>query len=253
MRKLSAMGLSCALDNRELQDLDGRIRVDGITETATERPFSPGAILRRERERLTVTLKIKIKEPNPAENQLLRQAVNGWAAAGGWLTTGLNEGQRLHVQCLGPLTGSALHWENPGELAFVSDGLAYWQDRFTASATGSGAASGSLVLTPSGTRACCLEAEITNTGLSPLTSLQLSANGRTIRFQGLALAAGSALRLGYDDLHRLFAVIGGSHALGSRTGDSADHILLLPRRANTVSYTADQPCAVTCSARGVYE
>ena len=112
---------------------------------------------------------------------------------------------------------------------------------------------GSLSLAPNGTRTSYLEAEITNAGSDTMTSLQLSANGYTILFQDLSVPAGGKLEIGYDDLHLMYAIVGSTHVLGKRTGQSADHIYLTPMRSNLISYTASHPVSVIFKARGVYE
>lgn len=248
--------LTCSLDQVSLYDLDQRIVVDGINEEPSDLPLSQtgGLLLRPERDKLTITIKIRIKEPNLVENELLKQQVNGWAAAGGWLRTNLHERQKINVQCARLLSSAAPNFESTRELSFVSSGLAYWQDDFAESVSSvSSASSGSLNLAPMGTRASYLEAEITNAGSAAMTSVQLSANGYTILFQDLSVPAGGKLEIGYDDLHLMYATVGSAHVLGKRTGQSADHIYLTPRCSNQIDYTASQPVSVIFKARGVYE
>ena len=248
--------LTCSLDQVSLYDLDQRIVVDGINEEPSDLPLSQtgGLLLRPEREKLTITIKIRIKEPNLVENELLKQQVNGWAAAGGWLRTNLHERQKIHVQCARLLSSAAPNFESTRELTFVSSGLAYLQDDSVESVSSvANTSAGSLSLAPNGTRTSYLEAEITNAGSDTMTSLQLSANGYTILFQDLSVPAGGKLEIGYDDLHLMYAIVGSTHVLGKRTGQSADHIYLTPMRSNLISYTASHPVSVIFKARGVYE
>ena len=249
--------LRCALNGKDILELDPRIYIQDIEDTIKVSPdtsrrahygltlLSPLA-----HESYTVTVRFMIKEKRRVTRSSIIQRVNAWAKQG-WLTISPRPFQRLYVYCTQPANAKAFSWSEDLSLVFTAYDESYWQDIDAAKAVYSGS-DGSVSIAPGGSRPCFLEASIENASESTVQSLALSANGRTMAFEGLNLGAGEVLDIRYDEQHRMLIGVGSASKLGCRTGASADDILLHPG-ANSVGFTADHDCEVTLTARGEYD
>lgn len=260
MRQKRSGILRCSLDMNDLFSIDRRIYLEDIKDDpieSTEAADIPGGdgglLISRTRQRLDLILKIKIKEPDPKAHVQVLQKINAWAAKGGWFRASDHPRQRIYVRCFKPISYSHLDWLEERQLTLSAFGLAYWQDDEAQEAQQEMESSGSVTITPFGTRPCYLEAEITNTGAAVLTSFSVSANNHSFSFTGLSVPINGSLQIGYDDHHFLFAKVGDTHVLGKRLGASDDHIFLLPLEENTITYSTDQICTAKFITRGVYE
>ena len=203
------------------------------------------------RDELSIVIRFMIKERNRANRQHIISTVNGWAGEG-WLQVSTRPGKRLYVTCIQPANSAAFAWNEDMTLTFAACGDPYWQDVFPIKAPVSGN-SGSAEIHPIGTRPCVLEADITNAGDSAVTSLSLTANGKTISFANLRLSKGKTLKLYYDERHILRATVDGNGVLSYRTPASADDIQLIPAQANTIQFDANGTCNAVLYARGRYD
>ena len=258
MRQKRSGIIRCSLDMKDLFSIDRRIYLEDINEEPVESaedadmPGGDGVLLvSLNRQRLDLTLKIKVKEHNPAAHVQVLQKINLWGAAGRWFRSSDHPGQRIFVRRFKPISYSHLSCLDVKQLTLSAFGLAYWQDDDPVEIQQEGESSGSVTLTPRGTRRGFLEAEITNTGLSSMTSVTISANSFSFQFTGLSVPTDGKLEISYDDRHFLYAKVGDTHVLAKRAGD--DHIYLLPLEENTITYSADQECTARFMARGVYE
>ena len=249
--------IRCALDGADLTSLDPRIHIQDVEERprmrveTRARPGYGSALAASERESLAVIISLMIKEPDGTARQQAMQAVRGWAKRG-WLTVSTRPGQRLYVVCTQPPETRWRRWSEETQIVLTAYDGAFWQDVYPAAAGFTGA-DGSAGIRPGGTRACRLEAEIRNASGERVDSVALSANGETMAFAGLGLAAGETLRISYDERGLLHAEAAGEGKLSCRTAESADDVPLFPARENTVRFAADGECAVTLRARGVYD
>ncbi len=260
MRQKRSGILRCSLDMKDLFAIDRRIYLEDIKEDpveSTEAADLPGGdgglLISRNRQRLDITLKIRIKEHEPRAHVQVLQKINAWAAKGGWLRSVDHARQRIFVQCTKPISYSHLDWLEERQITLSAFGLAYWQDDEAREVEQEMESSGSVVITPLGTRPCYLEAEITNTGGYLMTEFSVSANNQSFSFTGISVPMDGTLQIGYDNRHFLFAKVGETHVLGKRLYTSDDHIFLLPLEENTITYSADQACTAKFIARGVYE
>ena len=251
--------LACALNGADFNSLDPRLYLDGLEEEAQENVDTAALcgggrriIGRPGRRELTVTLRFMIKERDPAMRGRILDRVNAWAAEPGWLTLSTRPGQRLRVICTRYAERSALPWSGAGRIALTAYQRPYWQERYPVSTAFSGT-EGSAALVPAGSRACCLEAEITNRSAGAVNAVSISAGGKTMAFSGLGLAAGQTLRLYYDDERILHAESGGVPRLACRTPESADGLPLVPGRVNQIRGAADGACRFNFIARGEWQ
>ena len=250
---------ACALNGQGLEDIDPAIIITDIRESAPATRAVTGEtagrdglrLARLKRESLSVSVDFEVREYDPARRKAIAEAVRAWAREG-WLTVGDRPEQRLWVVCDRlPTVTSSLRWTDRLTVGFTAWALPYWQAAHPATAVWAGV-SGSAALTPAGTAPCRLELEVTATA-GPVDALTLSANGRTMRFEGLGLQRGQTFALGYDEAGRRQRITAaGASALGRRTADSADDLPLLPGPANMIALAADNPVSATLKGRGLW-
>ena len=136
-----------ALEGVQLDELDERIVISGIDEAAgkdsiTAVGSSAGVgqrITGRRRDTLDVPVKflMKIKNGDMEARELLLEKINGWAAAGGWLTVGHRPDRRLNVVLAqAPGAGDMFNWTNEYTMVFRAYSVPYWEDRKTTTTAG---------------------------------------------------------------------------------------------------------------------
>ena len=249
--------ISCALNGVDFAGLDPRLYIQDVEERVKTRVDTAdrrgGARLCGcpERLSLSVTLRFMVKERDRAARQSVVSRVNGWAKEG-WLTLSTRPGLRLYAHCTQPADSETLRWSGDMQVAFTAFDAPWWQDRFPVTAMLRGAEA-SAALRPAGTRSCALEADILNESGGTVNRISLAVNGQSMTFEGVALAAGRRMTVGRDERGLLYARVDGEGRLDRRTADSDDGLTLYPARNNTVGFSADGVCAVTLSARGVYD
>ena len=248
------------MDGLPLDAIDPAIYVTDVQETpasydATTLQRAKGdglRVLRRLRDSLQVRVAFMVRETDVGRRREIVQRVAAWAMGGKYLALGDRPGQRLRVLCETlPGITSALKWTQELSMTFTAYAMPYWEaDMPTrASFTGTG---GTAAIHQAGTAPCFLEAEISNTSGSTLTSLSMAADGQTMAFTGMALGAGRTLKIFYDDKWLLRAEVDGASVLNRRTADSVDDLILPPGKATTVTIAADKAVSVTLKARGLW-
>ena len=256
---MSTTRYMCAIDGQGLQDIDPTIFITDIQETAPKIRAQTASnalydglrLTRMQRQSIAVSVTFAVREYDTARRKAVAQKACEWARDG-WLTISDRPGQRLWVICDKlPVITSSLKWTDTLTIGFTAYALPYWQEAHPATAVYTGA-NGSAVVTPSGNRDCYLEAEIIASG-GTVDTLTIAANGRRYMFEGLGLANGQTLSIGYSDAdHLQYMRIGDASVLSKRTASSDDDLLLHPRRQNTVTISANAAVRATIKARGVW-
>lgn len=248
------------MDGLPLDAIDPAIYVTDVQETpasydATTLQRAKGdglRVLRRLRDSLQVRVAFMVRETDVGRRRDIVQRVAAWAMGGKYLSLGDRPGQRLRVLCETlPGITSALKWTQELTMVFTAYAMPYWEADMPIRASFTGT-SGTAVIRNAGTAPCFLEAEISNTSGSTLTSLSLTADGQTMAFTGMALGAGKTLKIFYDDKWILRAEVDGASVLSKRTSGSDDDLILQPGKATTVSIAADKAVSVTLKARGLW-
>lgn len=248
------------MDNLPLDAVDPAIYVTDVQETpvsydATTLQRAKGdglRVLRRLRDSKQVRVSFMVRETDVGRRRDIVQRVAAWAMSGKYLSLGDRPGQRLRVLCETlPSITSALKWTQELTMVFTAYAMPYWEAETPIRASFTGT-SGTAAIRQAGTAPCFLEAEISNTSGSTLTSLSLTADGQTMAFTGMALGAGKTLKIFYDDNWLLRAEVDGASVLNRRTADSADDLMLPPCKATTVAIAADKAVSVTLKARGLW-
>ena len=248
------------MDNLPLSAVDPAIYVTDVQETqpaydttAMARARGDGArVTRRVRDSLQVRVYFAVRETDVGRRRDIIQRAAAWAMGGRYLSLGDRPGQRLRVVCdTLPSVTSALRWTQDLIMVFTAYAMPYWEadTPIRASFTGK---SGTATIRHAGTAPCFLEAEISNTSGSTLTSLSLTADGQKMAFSGLALGTGKTMKIYYDENWILRAEVDGASVLNRRTADSADDLMLPPGKATTVTIAADKAVSVTLKARGLW-
>ena len=248
---------ACSLNGLQFNLLDDLLYIQDIEEQikmgveTAKRPYygsflvgTPG------HDSLAVTITFMVKQCDRAARQAIIQKVNGWAKEG-WLTVSTRPGQQLYVVCTQPANTKAFEWSDDLSVVFTAYQESYWQDVEGVTDSGSGT-SVDLSLTPSGTRPCCLCAEITSTE-NTIDTLTISTVRGMMRFEGLSLAPQSVLTIGYNERHLLYVTADGLSKLACRTGQSSDDLWLEPNISNAISIVADGAFSAVITAKGEYD
>lgn len=242
------------LDGQGLQDIDPSIIVSDIQEFApvmsvqtAEKASGDGMrVLRRARRSLTVAIRFYIEEYDTARRKAVLQKVSRWAMQGGQLSVSDRPDQYLQVEVdTLPAIASAQQWLGEMTVIFIARNIPYWQAEYPESASAR-AASGEVQLMVTSDKDVVLEAVVTNQGEGVLNTLTLAVNSQGMRFEGLGLAPGAALRMEMDaeGILRL--------PVSCRTTDSADMLMLVGNENNVVSFAADQLVHAVFKARGAW-
>lgn len=176
-------------------------------------------------------------------------AAMAWAMNGGWLSLSSRPGLRIHVNPAQlPAVGKLREWTENSTILFEANEWPLWTDLTPARAElTAGTTAASAYLSAAGTWPTGLEADITPSSAA-LTSVSISACGKTMTVSGISVAAESTLKIWWDEHHLLRITAGATGLLNKRTGDD----LILPPGRHEVSVTANTACDVTLMARGCY-
>lgn len=245
------------LDGQGLHEIDPRIIITDVCEnppamllaTAARAQGDGMRLLRRTRQSASVTVRFLIREYAAAQRKALLQKVSAWAQ-GTTLAIGDRPGQHLHVSADAlPTVTSMLKWTEELSVTLTAYALPYWQSDAPAALTT--AASGSLMVEGTAPYAQA-DATLLTGGLANTTVLTVQVDDTTITLEGLSLPPGSEVTFTHDEQGRLHIACGGASLLAFRTAASADDLLAVPGRSNTVSCHADQPVTAAFSIKGVW-
>lgn len=186
------------------------------------------------------------------------EAVNAWAANGGYLTLNYKPNRRLSV-ILVQAPGEGSLWDQTKEftMTFRAYGVPYWEQETANTATfGGSASSGSRTVAIEGSAKTQANVELANTSGMQINSATVTVGGYTMRFTGLGLNGGETLVIDHtaDGLLQIWIRQSGGGwrwASAKRTADSANDFMVTPGN-KTCSYSADRACRMTVSWRSRY-
>lgn len=248
------------LDGVELSSIAPEIIVTDITHNAPVREVRASDIAGRNGKLYTrtvtsstgVTVSFEIHTPDVRRRAALMEEVQRWSMPGGVLTTSDRPDRVLRVVCESPPTvGSAQKWTGVCSIGFVAYAVPFWEDetpRFV-SITGNGSKS---LFVPGFAAPAGVEAKVTNTGSSAISSVTLTAGETSMTFAGVALEAGQTMTISHDTRGLLTARIDGTSVLDKRTPESSDELELDPGKHATLSVTTDGTASTTFEVRGRY-
>ena len=253
-----------ALNGVHLDSLDERIVITGIDEAAGKDNITAvtsinGAgqrVVKKRRDTLDVTVKfaMAIKNDDMEGRALLLEAVNAWAAKGGWLTVNYRPDRRLGVVLAqAPGGGDQFNWANEYTMVFRAYAVPYWEDAAPAAATSGTGASGSMQITVPGSAETVADVTVANKSGAGIAKVELTIGGKYMKFEtGTLLNSGQSLLVDHPQtVNQIYlrALVNGASVLKYRTG--ANDFSVQPGNV-AISFSASRAVQVTVSVRGRY-
>ncbi len=254
------MKLDCQMNGASLSALDGSILITDVEEegapqtlTVCDLPGREGSrFIRRRRTSLTVKIRLMLRERSLNRRRILLEKLARWCTDG-YLTVSYRRGQRLGCVCVQGVEGvSVTGWAEEITLIFRAYGLPWWEDTVPKTLTLAPGEEGSLHL---GGTAETTWAEAEAACLTAVNTLRLTCGETAMTFTDLAMTPGETLRLTWDREGMQQIRIQGDgtrSALGCRTADSDDDLLVSANKTVPLRVEADGQVSVTFRARGRY-
>jgi len=199
---------------------------------------------------ISVSVSFEIHSYSIAERQRICSLVSLWAKNGGMLEINDRPGQRLRCVCeQKPAITSAKRWTEPITITFSAYELPFWEESEQAVKTFPAGTSGEgLLFVPGCVDGAFFEADIVAN--AAISSVSLTANGKTMNLSGLSVSAGNTIKISYTDDMILRIKNGSTSLLSKRTG--ADDLIAKCGELNSISFTANASVTVTFKVRGLW-
>lgn len=251
-----------ALNGVQLDDIDPRIIIKGIEEGAGRESVGSVSLGSADGTRITgkrrdyveaqVRYSINIRRDDLQSRSDVFEAVNAWAAAGGYLTVNYKSGRRLYCdEVVLPGAGDLYKRTNEYTITFRAHELPYWQqDPAQSVQTGTGTSASGTILAAGSARTVC-DAELKNMSGANIASATITVNGHSMSFSDLGLGADETLKISHNDRGVLSIKIGTRSVMAKRSDGSADDLFADPGN-NGFSFSAQRACRLTVSCRGRY-
>lgn len=218
------------------------------------------------RDTLDVSVKfgIDIGKRNLEERAEALEAAVAWAAkarkenGGAWMTVNWKPKKQLRVYlATPPAEGDLWDWTKDFEIVFRAFHVPYWQDVEETSLAFPIGNAGSASISVPGTATTKANVTMYNNTTYTINAPSITVAGKTMAFEGLALAGHETLEIDHtaEDLLRIrIKSTGGSYrnVMSKRTAGS-DHDFILEPGNRTVTFsTGGRNVKVTASVRGRY-
>lgn len=215
---------------------------------STARGYADGSYFQGvTRDSLTVEVTFALWKYDVANRQRLYSRVAEWAKAG-YLTLNDRHGQRLYVdyvQVKG--LGSVKGWTNTVSVTLYAFSRPWWEQESPAAISKESTGNASLSLYVPGDAPSC-NAEVEIKAKAAISTVILSANGKSLTFSNLGLKSGQTFLLSHTDTGLLTAAASGASVLAKRTGD--DDLILYPGKENSIQIQTGAACTATARTRG---
>lgn len=219
------------------------------TETFATAKRHGSRIYKRRFEKASVTIRFAIRKYDTADRRAVCSDVVRWAKNGGVLETNDRNGQRLRcVLDTVPVIASALRWTDPLTVTFTAYALPFWEEKNQSVLHMSGSNGEGTLYVPGDVDGAMIEATVTSNG--SLSTLALSANGKTITLSGISVGSGGVVELAYNDEMVQSIKANGTSVLNKRTG--ADDLVAVCGGTNTLGFTANANVDVNFKVRGLW-
>ena len=241
-----------ALNGLQLDSVDSRIIIQSIREEdgreVTNTVGIPGAgsrVTSEHRDSLDVIIRfaIRARKREMITRETVIEAVNAWAAGGGWLTLGHKPGRRLRV-VLAQAPGSKDPWTLTEDyaLTFRAYAVPYWQEENPAIMQRKNTNSATFTLGVNGSVKSVCEASFHNTSGSTVNTFSVDTGESAMSFSGLGIANGETLEIDHEDTGRRFILrariksAGGVYrsVLDRRSAASDDDLYVTPGNHSVV-------------------
>lgn len=252
-----------ALNGVQLDDIDPRIIIKGIEGGAGKETVSSVSTgkgdgtritgKRRDTVEVSVRFSMNIRRDSLTERATVLEAINAWAAHGGWLTVNYKPNRRLWVdEVTTPGEGDLWKRFNEYTITFKAHAVPYWQEEAAASASSGSASSGSGAIAVAGSAVTVADAELVNLSGATINTVSIAIGGNVMSFEGLGMGSGESLAIdhlitGGKNVIRIR--VGGRSAMAMRTEGSADEFEVTPGICG-FSFSAQRACRLTVSCRG---
>ena len=250
-----------ALNGVQLDEIDPRIIIKGIEGGAGKDSVSTANLgsgdgtritnKRRDSIEVAVRFSMNIRRDTLSERAAVLEAINAWAAKGGWLTISYKPDRQLLVdEVVTPGEGDL--WKRLSEytITFKAHAVPYWQQAGAISASTGNGNSGSGAIQVAGSAETVADATLQNLSGATINTASITIGGNTMSFEDLGLGNGQSLVIDHIIANGIPVIrirIGSSSVLSKRTG--ADDFNLQPG-ANGFSFSAQRACRMTVSCRG---
>ena len=238
-----------------LEDIDPSIIIIDILEdapneavTTEARPGGGMYLTGQLRQSVTVTISVEIHDTDTIHRQMVLGKIMRWGIGGKYLRASHRPEQRLYVDSIETANISALKWTETLEIKLTAYQRPWWEEA-TVSKTETVEASKSGIITVynRGDAECPLEAVFV--AIDPLTSVTISCASEKIVLTNISVKTGEEIRIEHDENGIQQITAAGKSAMGNRSGQSADEIMLKPG-INNVSFIGDGLLALTVNVRG---
>lgn len=218
------------------------------TNTYTSARRQGARVYRRYFGKSTVTISFEIHKYNTQARMNVCNAIQQWAKDGGVLVTSDRDGQRLRCVCdTYPVITSAMKWTEALSVTFSAYAIPFWEESTPVTLTLNGTEESDTMTVPGCVEEALVEVEVTPSGT--LTDLDLTVNGRTLSLSGISVS-GDTISIDYDENMIQSIRAGWTSLLDARTG--VDDLLAVCGEQNEFSFTANVPCSVIFSVRGLW-
>ena len=262
-----------ALDGVQLDEIDGRIVIQGVQTASGKTSMTGISLFGRDGQRLTnvqrdtidvqVNFGMLIRKTNLAARAELLDLVNNWAAAalpengGAWLTVNYKTNRRMRVVLAEPAEeGDLKDWTNTFHITFRGYGVPYWQDETGATLTSGIGSSQSAYMDIGGSARTVADIELHNESGAKIETATVKAGTSQMSFSGLGMEANETLCIDHDENGYLRIRIRNAQnryrsAMEKRSGESADDLYVMPGR-QMISFSAQRACSAKATVFGRY-
>lgn len=199
---------------------------------------------------LSVSISFEIHSYSTMERQQICGMVSLWAKDGGLLEINDRPGQRLRCVCSEkPTIQSVRNWTDPVNVTFTAYALPFWEERdYAEKAFSAGTSGDGFLNVPGSVDGAMIEVDIVAN--ATLSSISLSANGRTMVLSGISVSSGNTIKISYTDDMILQIKVGNTSLLNKRSG--ADDLIAKCGGLNSVSFSSNASATVTFKTRGLW-
>lgn len=258
-----------SLGGAQLDEIDERIIIQGVEPAAGKDTINSVAQWGGDGSRVTgihrdsldvqVKFSLNMKRDQFDQRSAVFDAINSWAAKGGWLRTTTKPGRKLRVILAQvPGEGDPFAWTNQYTTTFRAYGVPYWQDESATQVLREGVKKTSFSFGVPGNAESVLDAEFTNRSGGTINTFQLTAGDRTIALADLGLTNRETLMIDHNDNGRRSVIririrnTAGSYrsVLNKRTAASDNDLYVDPGAVSVSMQAADEgDLVVMCNGR----
>ena len=204
---------------------------------------------RRYIEKTSLSVHFAVRAYNTSERQSICAEVAKWAKNGGILQCSDRPGQRLRCVCESfPVVASALRWTDTLQIIFSAFNLPFWEEELEKTLALSGTSANGSLYVPGNVDGALIEASVKAN--EDLSSVSLTANGKTLSLTGLSVSSGQTIQITYNDALIQSIKVGSTSLLNKRTG--ADDLVAKCGENNTLSVSANASVNTTFKVRGLW-